>query len=173
MLKAMQTTSNINQANNARVRTSGLCLGMIAVLLCYATLAQAALGGDSASVDADWLQMKVASAARQSLTANGSYSVHEMPLPSGTLVRQYVSNAGVVFAVTWFGPFIPDLRQLLGAYFDVMVARQSAQSNVSRRFFSQNEADLVIESGGHQGRFAGRAYLKSVIPAGITAQEIQ
>jgi hypothetical protein len=84
-----------------------------------------------------------------------------------------VSNAGVVFAVTWSGPFIPDLRQLLGTHFDIMVARQSAQSNASRRFFSQHEADLVIESGGYQGRFVGRAYLKSVIPAGVTAQEIQ
>lgn len=172
MLKPMQNTTNINHANNAIVRTSCLCLGMM-LSIGYATLAQATLGGDSASVDADRLHMKVARAARQNIPTNGSYTVHETTLPSGTLVREYVSNAGVVFAVTWSGPFIPDLRQLLGLHFDTMVARQSAQSNAGHRFYSQREADLVIESGGHQGNFVGRAYLKSAIPAGVNEQEIQ
>ena len=149
-----------------------LLLGILASL-CYITSAQATLGGDSASVEADRVTMKVEHAARQTLATSGSYTVHETALPSGTVVRQYVSNNGIVFAVAWNGPFIPDLKQLLGLHFDTMVARQSKQSNAGHRFFSQHEADLVIESGGHQRSFAGRAYLISAIPVNVTVQEIQ
>jgi hypothetical protein len=54
-----------------------------------------------------------------------------------------------------------------------MIANQAKQSNAGHRSFSQNEADLVIESGGHPRSFVGRAYLKSAIPANVTTQEIQ
>jgi hypothetical protein len=117
--------------------------------------------------------MKAERAARQSLATTGSYSIHEMSLPSGTLVRQFVSNANIVFAVSWDGPFLPDFRQLLGLHFETMVARQSKLPNAGHRNFNHEEGDLVIESGGHQRSFAGRAYLKSAIPAGVTEQEIQ
>jgi hypothetical protein len=172
MLKPMQTTSNITQPNTLTTLTACACLGIL-FFISYAAPAHATLGGDAASVDTDQTSMKVEHAARRSLAMNGSYTVHESTLPSGTRVRQYVSNAGVVFAVSWDGPFIPDLRQLLGLHFDTMVARQAQQSNAGHRSFSQHEADLVIESGGHQRSFAGRAYLKSAIPAGVTEQEIQ
>ena len=39
--------------------------------------------------------MKAEHAARQSLAPAGNYSVHETMLPSGTLVRQYISNSNV------------------------------------------------------------------------------
>ena len=135
--------------------------------------AHATLGGDTASVESDRISMKVEHAARQSMAPSGSYSVHETTLPAGTLVRQYVSNNGVVFAVAWNGPFLPDFRQLLGLHFDTMVAHQAKQTNAGHRFLNHSEGDLVIESGGHQRSFIGRAYLKSRVPAGVTEQEIQ
>ncbi len=136
-------------------------------------IAQASLGGDTSSVESDRVAMKAEHAARQSIAPTGSYTVHETTLPTGTLVRQYVSNNGMVFAVAWNGPFLPDFRQLLGLHFDTMVARQAKQTNAGHRYFSQHEGDLVIESGGHQRSFAGRAYLKGAIPAGVTELEIQ
>jgi hypothetical protein len=117
--------------------------------------------------------MKVEHAARQSMAPTGSYSVHETALPDGTIIKQYVSNNGVVFAVTWNGPFLPDFRQLLGLHFDTMVAHQAKKSNAGHRLLNQHEGDLIIESGGHQRSFAGRAYLKSLIPTGIAELEIQ
>lgn len=153
---------------NALASTLGVLLSICSVASAHATL-----GGDSSSVETDRIRMKVQRAASQNLASTGSYTVHESTLPSGTLVRQYVSNAGVVFAVTWSGPFIPDLRQLLGIHFDTMVARQARQSSAGHRSFNQHEGDLVIESGGHPRSFAGRAYLKSAIPANVTEQEIQ
>jgi len=155
-------------AKNIAFHIFGLLLS-----ICYVTSAQATLGGDSVSVETDRVSLKAEHAARQTLATSGSYTIHETTLPSGTVVRQYVSNNGIVFAVAWNGPFIPDLKQLLGLHFDTMVARQSKQSNAGHRFFSQHEADLVIESGGHQRSFAGRAYLISTIPVNVTVQEIQ
>ena len=135
--------------------------------------ARASLGGDSASIEADRLHMNVKHAARLKASSTGSYTVNEITLPTGTLVRQYVSAAGVVFAVAWSGPFMPDLRQLLGPHFDTMAARQAKQTHSGHRLFSLHEPGLVIESGGHPRSFAGRAYLPGALPAGAMAQEIQ
>jgi hypothetical protein len=135
--------------------------------------AQAYLGGNGASVDADRAHMGVRQAASAAPSASGTYTVHEATLPSGTVVRQYVSKADMVFAVTWSGPFKPDLRQILGAYFDTMIARQAGQVHVGRPFISQRASDLVIESYGHPRSFFGRAYLPAALPPGITPAEIQ
>ena len=45
------------------------------------------------------------------------YTVSEATLTDGTLVREYVGQSGVVFAVSWHGPHTPDLSSLLGSYF--------------------------------------------------------
>jgi hypothetical protein len=134
--------------------------------------AHAVLGGDSASIEADRSYLKVTLAARRELAANGSYTMHEMVLPSGVLIRQYVSASDKVFAITWVGPFMPDLRRLLGPYFDIMNARTASQPRVGHSVVTQHEPDLVIESGGHPRSFAGRAYLPQAIPAGVDMQEI-
>lgn len=150
-----------------------LCLIFALAAAGHVAAAYASLGGDSASIDADNLHMSVKQPARLKASANGSYTANESTLPSGTLVRQYVSGAGVVFAVAWSGPVIPDLRQLLGPHFDAMVAEQAKQTHVGRRFFSLHKSGLVIESGGHPRSFAGRAYLPDALPPGINVQDIQ
>ena len=141
--------------------------------MCQIVSAQAYLGGNTASVEADRVQMKAQQAARMTQSFSGAYTVHETTLPTGTIVRQYVSKADQVFAVTWSGPFKPDLRRLLGVYFDTMVARQAGQVHVGRPFVSQHAPDLVVESGGHPRSFFGRAYLPGAIPTGVTPAEIQ
>jgi hypothetical protein len=143
------------------------------LLLLVAATASATLGGDAASVDADRARMNVKHAARLTASSTGSYTVHESTLPTGTVLRQYLSASGVVFGVAWSGPFKPDLRQLLGPHFDTMITRQAGHVHAGRPFINQQESDLVIESGGHPRSFVGRAYLPSALPAGVTAQEIQ
>jgi hypothetical protein len=139
----------------------------------HVVTAHASLGGGSTSVETDRLHMKVKYAASLTPSSTGSYTVHEMRLSTGTLVRQYVSQTGVVFAVSWSGPFMPDLRQLLGPHFDIMVARQAKQNHASHRYLSQHESDLVVESGGHPRSFFGRAYLPNTLPAGFSDKDIQ
>lgn len=161
--------------NPRKMTTANTALRLFITLAAAGHIAasHASLGGDSASINEDRLHMNVKHAARQTASSTGSYTVNETTLPTGTLVRQYVSSAGVVFAVAWSGPFMPDLRQLLGPHFDTMVARQSKQTHAGRRLFSLRESGLVIESGGHPRSFVGRAYLPNELPAGFTLQEIQ
>jgi len=141
---------------------------------CCVSSAHAVLGGDQASVEVDRVHMSAKYAARLTPSSTGSYAVHEITLPSGTIVRQYVSTAsGVVFAVAWSGPFIPDLQQIMGAHFNKMSARQAGQVQAGHRFISQHSPDLVVESGGHPRSFMGRAYLPGALPAGLAVQDIQ
>ena len=165
------TQPNMTTGNAARRHIATLVVTLATV--CYVYAARASLGGDSASIEADRMHMKVDHAARLTPSSTGIYTVHETILPTGTIVRQYVSTAGVVFAVTWSGPFKPDLRQLMGPHFNTMIVRQAGQVLAGHRFVSQHEADLVVESGGHPRSFVGRAYLPSALPAGIAVQDIQ
>jgi hypothetical protein len=151
----------------------GLRVLIAALLALELPMAGATLGGDSASIENDRAAMRVAQAARQTMSASGRYSVHESVLPNGVLVRQYVSAGDKVFAVSWSGPYLPDLRQLLGAHFDTMTERKTKQPRLGHSTVSQHEADLVIESGGHPHSFAGRAYLPQALPAGVDVQEIR
>jgi len=136
-------------------------------------VANATLGGDRASVEANRVQGNVKQAANHTMSATGTYTVYETTMPSGTTVRQYVSTAGVVFAVAWTGQFKPDLRQLMGPHFDKMVARQADQGTAGQRFILQHETDLVVEAGGHPRSFVGRAWLPNALPPGISVQDIQ
>lgn len=135
--------------------------------------ARASLGGDLESIGIDGVRMHAKTAAQVTPSSTASYTVHVATLPSGTVVRQYLSAQGIVFAVTWSGPFIPDLRQLLGPHFDTMITRQAGTPHAGHPFTDIHERNLVIESRGHPRSFLGRAYLPDAIPAGVSLQDIQ
>lgn len=102
----------------------------------------------------------------------GTYAIHEIQTPAGTTVREYVSRQGMVFAIAWRGPLMPDLRQALGRYFDRYAAAASAK-RAGRRPVAIRESDLVVQSGGHMRSFSGRAYLPQLLPQGVTLEELQ
>ena len=66
------------------------------------------------SVDADQAAMN---ASEQISASTEAYTVYELKTATGTVVREYLSLAGSVFAVTWNGPTLPNVRQILGGYF--------------------------------------------------------
>jgi len=104
-------------------------------------------------------------------TDHGSYRVHEIQLPSGTLVREYSGADGSVFAVTWHGPFMPNLRQTLGRYFDEYSAAAKA-AQTDRRHLRIQLDDLVVQASGHMRAFSGRAYLPHAIPGGVSVEDL-
>jgi hypothetical protein len=128
----------------------------------------AALGGDVTSVDADRVHMKATLRTSQAAL----YTVHEMQTPYGTTVREFASPAGTVFAVTWQGPFLPDLRQTLGTYFPIY---QTAPRTgpLGHSHVAVERSDLVVRSGGHQRSFSGLAYVPKLMPAGISVDQLQ
>jgi hypothetical protein len=172
---AMNAIQKLNtlQKSSRRWAKRILHLGMLWMIASMGSIAHASLGGDSSSIETDRTVMRAEHAATQTPSVNGNYTVHEITLPSGTLVRQYASSAGVVFAVTWRGPHIPNLQQILGDHFQTLSAHQNQQSMAGHRSISHHAADLVIESSGHPRSFVGRAYLPTAMPSGISPQDIQ
>jgi len=150
--------------NRCTKALSAVCMALIL----FSVPACAELGGTLTSIKADQQKM----AASLQVTSTSGYQLHEMQSPQGMRVREYASPNGVVFGVTWNGPWAPDLRQLLGAYFDqYMVAargRKTARGPVSIQL-----PGLIVERGGHSRSFFGRAYVPQMIPQGVTADAIQ
>jgi hypothetical protein len=143
------------------------CIKIFALCMVGAA-AHAALGDDVASVEADRLHMK----ASLRVVPAALYTVHVIAAPSGTVVKEFVSPAGKVFAVAWAGPFMPDLRQTLGRYFDAY--QSGPRSRTMRRRLAQvNAPDLVVLSGGRPRAFVGQAYVPSLMPAGVTPDQIK
>jgi hypothetical protein len=105
--------------------------------------------------------------------AAASYTDLERKLDSGTTVREYVDANGTVFAVSWSGPYLPDLKELLGVHFEEMVAHAAKTQRAGRSQLVLKRSDLVVVSGGHMGAFQGRAWLPGSLPAGFTPDEIQ
>ncbi|HUW37798.1 MAG TPA: DUF2844 domain-containing protein [Rhodocyclaceae bacterium] len=138
------------------------------LLLALAGPAAAALGDNEASIAADQAKMK----ATRRIVAAPLYTVHEIQAASGTVVREYVSAQGQVFAVTWRGPLMPDLRQVLGGYYADYHAAAAAK-RARRGPVLVRQPGLVLHSGGHMRAFSGRAYIPQWLPAGVSIDEIQ
>ena len=142
-----------------------------ATTLALAPPAHAALGGNADSVSADSTALK----GQLHSTPLVQYDVQEITV--GTLViREYVTRAGQVFAVTWQGPVPPDLRQLLGSYFPEFQSAAAAAHRANpgiRRQLSVSQPDLVVQSGGRLRDFHGLAYLPSLVPAGVSLSDLQ
>ena len=123
------------------------------------------LGGDLSSVQAD----QQAWHATVTKTAVAGATVHSQRLPDGPIVRQYLDATGLVIAVGWEGPVLPDFERLLGPYFQAYIVAVRQQ----KRGVSIKTLDLVIESGGMMRSFVGRAYLPAKIPANLAPQYIR
>jgi len=132
--------------------------------------ALAALGGDLTSVEADRAHLKATSLE---VKPAGTYEVHSIQAPGGTIIREYVSPAGRVFAVAWHGPFIPEMQQILGSYFQQYSAALGAKRPYGRRPLNIQQAGLVVQTGGHMGAYFGRAYLPEMLPSDLKADEIK
>ena len=102
---------------------------------------------------------------QQATTASGAAFTHvERQLDTGTVVHEFVDASGVVFAVSWSGPFLPDLRELLGASFPAL---QDSAARGHTSALSISRPDLVLVSAGHMRAFQGRAWLPTRLPAGF------
>lgn len=140
----------------------------LAATLCWPCVASATLGESEASIAAE-PQLGGASIKATDL---GVYRVHESQLPSGTVVREYAAPNGKVFAVTWRGPFAPNIKQLLGRYFEEYAAGAEAH-RIDHHHVDVRQSDLVVQAAGHMRAMSGRAYLPQAMPAGVTPGDLQ
>jgi hypothetical protein len=147
------------------LRIATLCSALL-VAVFSPRIASATLGEPEVSVQAD--SAKLQSSVK--MTDQSLYRLHEMTLSTGTVVREFVGLDGKVFAVSWHGPYMPNLRQTLGKYFDSMVS--APRGRVDRNHMQIQQGDLVVQNGGHMMAFSGRAYLASAVPAGVSVGDL-
>jgi hypothetical protein len=146
-------------------------LPIVLGLLALASSAPACAGLGGAAMSPAATGVVGAKVMRQSTSTDG-YTVQETTAEDGTTVREYVLSSGVVFAVAWSGPRMPNLRQLLGSYFESYRDEAAARSP-GRRPIAIDRPDLVVQSGGHPRAFHGRAYLPQRMPAGVSSDDIK
>lgn len=130
-----------------------------------ATLGQA----PSASSPASGARLLLAAPAGRS----GAYAIHESVLDTGTTVTQLATPAGVVFAVAWRGPVLPDLNALLGEYFKAF-RQEAQQARAAGRRGSPLAMDadgLVVRSNGRMRNFFGSAYAPGLVPADVNIKD--
>jgi hypothetical protein len=143
-------------------------LGAVLIAALGPRIASATLGEPEVTVQTDVAR---AHASIKSSQDRASYRVHEIQLPSGTVMREFVAPNGNVFAVAWQGPTRPDLRQALGRYFDAYTSAPRSKL-ADRRHVQIQQGDLVVQAGGHMRALSGRAYLLSAIPGGVNVGDL-
>jgi hypothetical protein len=139
------------------------------VMLALAFPAWASLGDNVTSVQSDKAHMR----GTLRSVATQRYVTHEIQVPTGQKVREFVSPDGNVFGVAWDGPYQPDLQQVLGSYFEPMKQAVAAQQRHGHGPISIQTSDFVFEQGGHARNFHGRAYVPAMVPQGVDVMEIQ
>jgi hypothetical protein len=173
-LLALRTTeSGVSHMKlNFRISVSRISwMGVALLMMTFPIPALAALGGDLTSVQEDQAQMK----GSLKTTQAEAYTIHEIKASVGTVVKEYVSPAGKVFAITWHGQFIPNMQQLLGTYFDqyAQAAKEQRESHPGRHPLNIQQSGLVVQSGGHMRSYTGRAYIPDMVPQGVNVDALQ
>lgn len=157
-----------------RSAAQGLLIGL--ALLLSANQAAATLG-QSPSVSGP-VAASTAPAARAlaatSRDQSSLYTLHTTQLENRTIVQEYATPSGQVFAVLWRGPVLPDLSALLGAYFKNFKAEIEHARAMGRRGSPVVLASdtLVVKSAGRMRRFFGYAYAPDLIPAGLEIKDV-
>lgn len=161
----------INNLEKSRATRSWM-IGMIALVLSgCSSPAFAALGARAGSIQQDEERLQ----AKTTVSSTERYTVHELTSPLGVVVREYVSTSGSVFAVSWQGPFMPDLKQLLGTYFEnfSVAAREHMNKNGTRSALNIQKPSLVFRNAGHMRAYVGIAYDPRFVPAGVNADDLR
>jgi hypothetical protein len=142
-------------------------LAAILLILVSGIPAWAVLGQAQDSVQSDAQTLK----GTLTTTEMSGYSVAQISRNDGTVLKEFLSPEGKVFGISWKGPTMPNLSQLMGPYF---LSFQQANSSTHRRGpLSVHTGPLVVETGGHQRAFHVRAYLSDQLPGGVTEAVVQ
>lgn len=130
--------------------------------------AHAALGASEDSITVEVTRLRARSHRIQQMAAN--YHVHELTTDTGTQIREFVGDDGRVFAVSWRGPFLPDLTALLGQYYSTFRDGQTSGGRTAlHAHLSISQQGVVMHSEGRLRAFVGQAYVPALLPPGVTA----
>lgn len=148
------------------MKLSRTAISFLCAALCAPAFA--GLGGTVTSVDADRVSLK----GEVRVTSKAGFMVHEISGASGMLVQEYFAPNGVIFAVSWRGPGVPDLKQMLGSYYDQ--ARQAASGpHYNHHHLTVATPEVVVQSSGHLRSFVGRAWAPALLPQNFSISDIK
>ena len=148
------------------MKLSCALLGTLAAV-CVSAPALAALGGDATSVETDRASMKGA----LRVTTTVDYDIHEIQTPAGGVIHEYVSAQGKVFAVTWRGPGLPDLGQLLGSY-SAQLAKAATGSHYNHHHLRIETPEVVMQSDAYLRGHSGHAWVRALLPQSFSLKDI-
>jgi hypothetical protein len=137
--------------------------------LCFSHAAQAGLGDPVDSVLRDHDALRGTALKRTPMAA---FDVHEITTEHGIDVREYVSRQGTVFATTWSGPALPDLKVVLGARYPLYAAGAQALGS-SHKVFSMSTEGIVLRVVKLPRGFAGSAHVPALLPPGTSVDDIR
>ena len=141
----------------------------IVIAACQSVPALASLGGDTTSVESDRATMKGA----LQVTSGIDYSIHEIQTPAGIVVHEYLSPQGKVFAVSWRGPGLPDLAQLLGSYSAQLAQAQTRNPHYNHHHLRIETPEVVMQSDAYLRTRFGRAWVPALLSHGLSVSQIQ
>ena len=143
-------------------------LKFLLVLMVAALPAWAALGEYEGSVSLD--QQILRGEIREEV--HSGYKIHQIITSEGSVVREYVSPEGKVFAISWQGRVLPNFQQLLGSYFPRVQQAVQAKTPRGGPLVVQTE-EFVFISAGRMMNFHGSAYVPSLLPKNVTAEVVR
>ena len=160
-------------ATYAAAAITALCISVVAAIP-----ASAGLGDDISSLASD------ANATGGGITrmplwsdqtvADAQYNSGSFITGKGTTVREYCARSGRVFGVAWEGPWPPDLKTLLGAYYPEYAAAAADRSH--RRFGLHHSVTqgphTFVAISDHMGYLTGRAYVPALVPSGVDPKTV-
>ncbi len=164
----LRTTTEAGRSWLVRLKLRAIATFAFLLALAPLEAARAALGGNAASLARDQ------EALRGTLVVMPmpSYDVHQIVSASGVTVREYATHTGAVFAIAWSGAQVPDLKQLLGSYFDDYVSLAKTH-RTSHHVLSINTPHLVMTAVRFQRSAAGQVYVPSLLPSGVSRHELR
>lgn len=145
-------------------------LAVLLILTLESVPAWAALGEYESSVGVD--QQVLRGSDRE--VVHEGYRTHELTAADGTVVREMISPAGLVFKVAWQAPRMPNLQQLMGSHMAALqVATQARARHGVGGPLIVRTGNLVFVSGGHMRSFHGYAYVPSLTPRDVSPEAAQ
>jgi hypothetical protein len=139
----------------------------LAAAIGFSPCSQAALGEDVDSVAADQVRLQ----AQLQVVHRPNHTIHEMQVPTGGNIREFVADSGKVFAVSWSGGWRPNLREMMGKHYDRYLAA-AKERRMARGLVRIEIPGMVVVMGGHQRAFFGHAYLTDLLPSGFLVEDI-
>jgi hypothetical protein len=147
-----------------------ITLGVLLTLALGIVPAWAVLGQYESSVSVDQQYLR----SEDRVETFQAYKVHQLTSANGTKIREYVSPAGKVFGVTWQGPFMPNMQQLLGSYVTNLQTASPAQTQIRHlRGLTVKTNDFVFVNSGHMRFWKGSAYVPSLVPSNVSVEVVR